>query len=198
MSKTNTRHTKFSIVPCNMQPNTALQIPCTKVPIIARSLDHTVPEQSAAPRHTQHAEYRPEPPSLYDGTSPLHSTQQHTQSFQLVFQFHVHSHSSRRCVNSKCKIALIRLNRNVQSVQHRLLTHTNWSIIPLTMFYTMRPFTGQVPRLPHVKRVALPARFSPTTQSHSFAADNLASKPVDVCVPSDLRTHVFLSCRRVR
>ena len=52
-----------------------------------------------------------------------------------MFQFRVHAHSSRRCVNSKRRIALIRSNRNVQIAQHRLLTHTNWSTILQTFMF---------------------------------------------------------------
>ena len=52
-SKTDTRHTKFSKVPCDSATQHChCKVPCVKVPITAGSLNHAGPEQGATPRHT--------------------------------------------------------------------------------------------------------------------------------------------------
>ena len=130
-----------------------------------------------------HCQVRPEPPSLYDGMSPLHSKQQSTQSFRLMFQSRVHSQGSRRCVNSKYTIALIRSMRNVQIAQHRPLTHTNWSNNPRTMCATSRPFTGQVLFLRDKRRRSTGAEMHQRAVASPSDAGQLASKPVDVFGP---------------
>ena len=50
-SKTNTRHTKFSRIPCDV-PNTALQCSLRQSSNHCRSPNHAVPRQGAAPRRT--------------------------------------------------------------------------------------------------------------------------------------------------
>ena len=143
---------------------------------------------------------RPEPSPLCTGTSPLHSKQHSNtkaHSFQLVFQSHVHSNSSRRCVNSKRRIALIRSNCNVPSAQHRLHTHTNWSTIPRTTFTTSRPFTGQSLFLRDKRRRSTSAKLHQRAVANSSDAGQLAPKPVDVFGPSAPRVRLaacFFRC----
>ena len=126
-------NTKFTIVPCEKGSQHCKAPICTHVP-----------EQ--AQHHTAHnalsSSTRTAVPIRRNVSFAL--KQQSTQSFQLVFQSRVHSQKSRRCVNSKRRIALIRSIRNVQNAQHRPLTHTNWSTNPRTACTTSSPFTGQV------------------------------------------------------
>ena len=60
-----TRHTEFTRVPCDRSPT--------------RSLPRTVTTHDARTGcgSTPHTSTRPEPPSLYDGSSPLHSKARH-------------------------------------------------------------------------------------------------------------------------
>ena len=160
-SKTHTRHTEFAKVPCdNATQHCTAKFPASKFSPLQITGSRTSPNR--VQHHATQQFTRPEPPSLYDGTSPLHSKQQFTQSFQLVFQFLVHTHSSRRCVNSKRTIALICSNRNVKSAQHQRFKHTNWSTITQPRFPTQRSFTYQVACLLRDKRVALPVQHTNT------------------------------------
>ena len=72
-SKTSTRHTEVLKVPCNMKPNTALQSSLRQSSNHCKITDTR--SSSTGCSTTPHTITRPEPPSLYDGTSPLHSSQ---------------------------------------------------------------------------------------------------------------------------
>ena len=156
-------------------------------------------QHRATPQHS--ADVRPEPPPLCDGTSPLHSKQHSNtiaHSFQLVFQSRVRSGRSRRCVINKRKRALRNSNRHVRmhGTDQRFNTRTEAQSRSPSYSQSVLHWSGS--RSLHNKRVALPVQMLTNAQSHNSSADNLAPKPVDVCGPSDLRTHVLSSRRRVR
>ena len=68
----NTQHTEFAKVPYDV-PNTALTNSLRKVPTTANHRITLFQDRVQHHAAQQHCTSRPEPPSLYDGTSPLHS-----------------------------------------------------------------------------------------------------------------------------
>ena len=124
------------------------------------------------------------------------ATQKHTRSSSCSNSAST-SHSSRRCVHSKRKIALIRLNCNVQIAQHRRRTNTNWFTIPRITFTTGRLFTGQSLFLRDKRRRSTGAKLHQRAVANSSDAGQLAPKPVDVFGPSAPRVRLaacFFSC----
>ena len=145
---------------------------------------------------TPHTITRPEPPSLYDGTSPLHSRQHNNtlvHSFQLVFR--VQSHDARRRVNSNAnrKTAMKFTNLKTRSASHTKRTHTNCSTIPQSTFeITSRQVPVPSPAGSSQFLTAIPLPFSTLTL---WSPDQcrcllraLAPKPVEVRVAGGPRS----------
>ena len=183
-------------------PTRALQssLQCSTADNTQSTHFHTLPEQCAEPQHAQHAtDVRPEPPPLCDGTSPFHSnTHSNTMahSFQLEFQSRVRSGRSRRCVINKRKRALHNSKRNVQMHGTDRRFHTRTVSQSRSPSYPRPFFTGQCLDSPKQTRRSSSSIFTNKAVARNPSRGQPAPKPVDVCGPSDPRTHVLMSRRR--
>ena len=104
------------------EPNTALQVPCVKVPTTAdHRLTHTSRTRCSTTPHN--STLGAKPPSLYDDPSVLHSTARNRSSTCSLFTI------VRRCTNADRQMALI--HTIPKSTMHR--TETSPHMCDLTI-----------------------------------------------------------------